>query len=416
MCSANTRTHGRGGKKGYGHVMLRFRGPVPISIGNSFWLITFFMGLLIETQVTQDADLFSGFFWAKVFSWVFVVLVSLLVHEMGHALTALLFGQKAEISIAGFWGLTKQKGAQLSLFKEFLVVLNGPLASFLLFLVTSFCLKVVTVDGGSLGYLLKSASNLNYFWLIVNLLPVYPLDGGQLTRIALASFLGHRAIRYTALISIIVGLLLSIVSFQLDSILLGVIFSMLSFEAWQLFKSSALTVPEDQDQDYQERLEIAKKYYYNQELDLAIKNLLALRKDLSKGSIYQQASELLAQIYFQQEEKIAAFEILRKNEPFLTYESLCLYQQVLFDLRYFPKVLEVGRKVFKMIPQPQIAKLNALAASRQGKLNEALGWLRYLRQLPEINLKEILKQADFDNIRQEPSFLRFLNETFSDKS
>ena len=38
--------------------------------------------------------------------WVFVIFISILVHEFGHALTACYFGQKPRIELVAFGGLT----------------------------------------------------------------------------------------------------------------------------------------------------------------------------------------------------------------------------------------------------------------------------------------------------------------------
>ena len=67
--------------------------------------------------------------------WTVMIFVSVLFHEFGHALTAVSFGQIARIDLLGFGGLTQRHGPKLNLWKEFLIVLNGPCAGLLLFII-----------------------------------------------------------------------------------------------------------------------------------------------------------------------------------------------------------------------------------------------------------------------------------------
>ena len=160
--------------------MISIPGRIPILISPFFWFLIVMLGWLNSGSILGTAI------------WAAVILVSVLVHEYGHALTALLFGQEAEISLVGLGGLTKRLGPKLDRWKEFLIVLNGPMAGFALFFLSYFLLTVIPPQKTLLVYAFEVALNVNLFWTVLNLLPVFPLDGGHLLKIILESVLGIR--------------------------------------------------------------------------------------------------------------------------------------------------------------------------------------------------------------------------------
>ncbi len=107
-----------------------------------------------------------------------VIVVSILVHELGHAVVARSLGLgPVSIVLHGFGGLTafsKRPGHGQGV----LVGLAGPLAGMALGL-----LALLLDPGPAHGMLVSNAVGwlilVNIFWSLFNLLPMYPLDGGQ---------------------------------------------------------------------------------------------------------------------------------------------------------------------------------------------------------------------------------------------
>ncbi len=77
--------------------MITIPGRIPITIQPLFWLVALFIGFL-------STKTFLGALVAA-----FVILISVLVHEFGHALTGMLFGQSTRIQLAAFGGLLTGK-------------------------------------------------------------------------------------------------------------------------------------------------------------------------------------------------------------------------------------------------------------------------------------------------------------------
>lgn len=120
------------------------------------------------------------------------VCVSILIHEFGHALVAKHFRLSPSIELHGFGGLTHHQRADSNR-DDVLIIAAGPGAGLLfggiVFVVSlvfglrdMFMNPFVAMIIGDLLY-------INIGWSLVNLLPLWPLDGGQLFRILLLKFM-----------------------------------------------------------------------------------------------------------------------------------------------------------------------------------------------------------------------------------
>jgi stage IV sporulation protein FB len=125
--------------------------------------------------------------FAKWLIWIAIVFVSILIHELGHAFTYRLFGCNASIVLYAFGGLAIPDSAVYRRFRRILITLAGPFAGFA-FAALVFASDLVTQWGSSektgdlIAFLWMNLIVVNVFWGIFNLLPVFPLDGGQIAR------------------------------------------------------------------------------------------------------------------------------------------------------------------------------------------------------------------------------------------
>ncbi len=108
-----------------------------------------------------------------------VVLGSVLVHELGHAFAARAYGLgPVSIVLHGFGGLTRF-GHRPTHKQGVVVGLAGPFAGLALGLVALPLSLWGGLEPGWLSATLESVVRVNLFWSVFNLLPMYPLDGGQ---------------------------------------------------------------------------------------------------------------------------------------------------------------------------------------------------------------------------------------------
>ncbi len=120
-----------------------------------------------------------------------VFFVSIMVHELGHAVAAKAFGLgPIRLVIHGFGGLTSF-GVSPTHKQGVLVSLAGPIAGILLACLSALIGLMLASLGGFgfatpeygghflLVYTISMMIQVNIFWSLFNLLPIFPLDGGQ---------------------------------------------------------------------------------------------------------------------------------------------------------------------------------------------------------------------------------------------
>jgi Zn-dependent protease len=163
---------------------LSFRlGPFPVRISPWFWLIAALLG----DWVLQALGV--GF----LALWVGCVLLSILVHELGHAVMIRRFGSPTAIVLHGFGGYAEMPYTPASRWKRIVIFLAGPAAGFLLAGLVYGSDRLAPWKESSRVALAAYAFlvSINLFWNAINLLPIWPLDGGRVCREVL-SLLGLR--------------------------------------------------------------------------------------------------------------------------------------------------------------------------------------------------------------------------------
>jgi len=190
--------------------------------------------------------------------WMAAVLVSLLVHEMGHALAYRWFGQAAHVVLYHLGGLAIPtawggRGARRP-HERLIVSAAGPLAQL------AFAAGIVLLlraggyavpfplegpgralglyEGAEIGSRMLRVLALfllyvNIFWPLLNLLPVPPLDGGQIVREGLLSLGVADAARISAMIGVVTGGVVAWWGYTHGETYLGIMFAMLAVSCFQ---------------------------------------------------------------------------------------------------------------------------------------------------------------------------------------
>ncbi|MCF7806708.1 MAG: site-2 protease family protein, partial [Simkaniaceae bacterium] len=177
--------------------MTQAKRSIPIRISPFFFLTAGLIGYYISRN-------FTG-----MLIWIGVIFISIIVHEFGHALISRAFGQNPQIELTAFGGVTYATQPKISLPKEFLVVLAGPCFGFSLFLIGEALILLKVFSNPLILSFLDIIVTVNFLWTILNLIPVLPLDGGQLMRIILEGVFGYKGRHGAFIASMIVSLLIA---------------------------------------------------------------------------------------------------------------------------------------------------------------------------------------------------------------
>lgn len=124
-------------------------------------------------------------YWTMGFVGMLGLFICIILHELGHALTAKHFKIPiSQITLFLFGGVAEIKEEPKSPKVEFLIAIAGPLVtlglSLLLFLATYFGARFgwSIIALGLTSYL----TTINLLILVFNLIPAFPLDGGRILR------------------------------------------------------------------------------------------------------------------------------------------------------------------------------------------------------------------------------------------
>lgn len=374
--------------------MIRIPGKIPITIHPFFWITAAIIGFLI-----------SGSFIGTLI-WIFVILVSILIHELGHASTAIAFGLKPQIELVALGGLTYHKGEGLPFWKQFFIVLNGPIFGFILFLLAWALLKL-TGPTGTVRYILTIFYRINLIWTILNLVPVLPLDGGQLLRILFEAFFGAKGLKYSLIIGMIVAGACSLFFFLFQSFLVGALFFLFAFQSWDMYRRMRHLSEKDRKDIFKNALEEAERNLQEGQKAKAKLAFEKIRGEAKEGIIYMMATQYLAFLLYEEGKIQEAYNLLLPMRSELSPEALCLLHKMAFEQKNYALVEEIGGECFQINPSKEVALRNALSCAFLSKAKPTVGWLETAFQEGLDNISEILKGSEFDAIRETTYFKQF---------
>lgn len=378
--------------------MIKFGRSIPIVIHPIFWLIVAVIGWL-------NAQSFVG-----TLIWVGVILFSLLVHEFGHALTAKAFGQTVQIELVAMGGVTFHEGKKLKKWQDFLIVLMGPLASLIL---AGGAYLARNALGSSNAMMITSVLTLivfiNIFWTIINLLPILPLDGGQLLRIILEGIFGAKGLKFTLLLGVILASIMGVVCFIMGIFLVGAIMLLLAFESFTSWNQVKNMTSQDRDENNQKELEAAQDELRLGRFDAAKEKLDKVRSKAQKGILFDAASEQLAFIYEKEGQIDKVYELLKQASSSLSIQGKCLLHRAAYYNKDYPLTLNLGSRCFQEIQSYEIALINAMASAHLKEVRSCVGWLECALKHGLPNFQEAIQKNEFDSIRNESVFKQFID-------
>jgi stage IV sporulation protein FB len=223
----------------------------PVRVHPFFWVVTLLLGLGGEV-----ADPINTLIW------VAVVFVSILVHELGHAFLQRYYGGEPRLTLYSFGGLASCDDCDRSPRAQILISLAGPGAGFLL---AGIVVTVLAATGQFRGFeaslipvdwvpfdlrylqqyekfsprdtLIWDLLQVNILWGILNLLPIYPLDGGRIARELFTLNNARAGIIQSLQLSIGTAVLVAIYALVNQSIYTCIMFGVLAYGNFQTLQN-----------------------------------------------------------------------------------------------------------------------------------------------------------------------------------
>jgi Zn-dependent protease len=227
---------------------------IPIRVHPLFWVIALLFG--------SSANSLLG-----ILIWVIAIFISIIVHELGHAFAMRRFGLNSQIILHVTGGATVPESVSwggsyasvaLTSNQEIFISLAGPFSGFLF---AALIVAISTALGGTLAFnflfgflpfpiialpagwgilsaFFMSLLWVNIFWGFINLMPVYPLDGGNVARYILVQTDPLNGVNTSLWVSVVTGGILAIVGLLfLRSTYMALLFGLLAFQSYQALGS-----------------------------------------------------------------------------------------------------------------------------------------------------------------------------------
>lgn len=142
---------------------------IPVTVRPSFWIVAGLLGYTLERP-------------SLIAIWIAIVFVSILVHELGHALTARRFGAATAITLTTLGGLTSWQvpEGKLAPGRRAAVAAAGSAVGIVLGLMVLAGYLLIRPAGGMAAVIVNMIVWVNVGWGVLNWLPIRPLDGGHL--------------------------------------------------------------------------------------------------------------------------------------------------------------------------------------------------------------------------------------------
>lgn len=205
---------------------------IPVRVHPTFWVASAFLGW--SNLRFENGPIL-------LFIWVLAVFVHVLVHEFGHALTARHYGWPPQVVLYGMGGYAAfHPGRAYTTGKHVLTLFAGPGAGFVLYLAISLAWPYVERFGPNVFVVefKEDLQTLNIVWGIFNLFPIFPLDGGQISRLLLTHWFPRGGFEWSLRISFGCAAVLCLIGVLNNRMLLAIMMAMFAVESYMALQQS----------------------------------------------------------------------------------------------------------------------------------------------------------------------------------
>ncbi len=368
---------------------------IPVHIQPAFWIF-----LLFFTNIYRDPSIES-----VILGCVFTF--SLLVHEFGHALTAVHFGARPTITLEAFGGNAQYNGYGISPKQRFFITLNGPLFESLLIFIPYFLLQSgIFAHHHYIQYTLYVTMRLNILWCLLNLIPLAPLDGGQMARYLLERKWGPKGHKASIILGLVSAAVITPYLFYLGYFFFGMLLVIFALQHVQtLLQTKKSSGENNHSSQYLRGVEAI------QSNDL--ENAKAILKKLLKckdKKIKHSATESLAEVYYQQNQSQKSYDLLLKTDHQALSKGKCLLCKLAYERKNYELVSKYSLEIYNIDPSYEIAVLNSKTYASLNQPRLAGGWLETASKFEGIsreNIQGLLHHQTYDVVRDQDAFRQY---------
>lgn len=217
-------------------------GDIPVRVHPSFWIFSAILGW-------PYVELGFGY----LLLWVGCMFVSILVHELGHVMMGRVFGRPAHIVLYAIGGLAIGNFQVPSRWQRILISAAGPAAGLLLYAAVWMIRRSldpeVFIGRPYLVLLLFMLLWQNLIWNVLNLIPVWPLDGGHISREICTGFFRRNGLWLSLGLSFVLAGLGAVYSLlcaarrdlpypSVDPVFSGIFLGLLAIQSFQLLQQA----------------------------------------------------------------------------------------------------------------------------------------------------------------------------------
>ncbi|MHA7300080.1 site-2 protease family protein [Pseudarthrobacter sp. MDT1-22] len=166
---------------------------IPVILAYSWFVIAAFTVIVYGPLLLEQNPVLGISAYYMAFAYALLLLISVLVHELAHALTAKIYGWPTQKIVLNLWGgHTQFENFTATPARSVIVALAGPAAN--LVLAGGAWVVLSTTSMGTVAEILTNIFMwANFVIGIFNVLPGLPLDGGRIVESAVWKATGSQA-------------------------------------------------------------------------------------------------------------------------------------------------------------------------------------------------------------------------------
>jgi len=155
---------------------------IDILVRASWFLIAILIAMLLAPRISEQAPGLGGLSYVAGLVFAVLLYLSVLLHELSHALAAKAYQLPVRsVTLHFLGGVTEIDGEPQTPVREFVVAVVGPLTSIVVGLV-ALGAALLTPDDTLMRLMLDGLAGANIVVGLLNLVPGLPLDGGRILR------------------------------------------------------------------------------------------------------------------------------------------------------------------------------------------------------------------------------------------